>query len=160
MQDGIHQVKIGDTIESAAWLTGEETPEDLADYRDRVREAMDELCSMKGFVRGDARFSELPIGDERVPEVPDHIQGPDVRLLVGEAELIAVAPQINRRAFVGDLEPRDLSRLRQITREAWAKSNPGHVLSDVEVDDIIEETGPEAALDALRKSVQGHPHVH
>lgn len=146
-------MKIGDTIESAAWLTGEETHEQEVSYKDRVREAMGELCKNKGYRHGEVMFLKLRPGDERVPEVPDHIQGQDVQLLVGEAEVIG--KRIERRPFLGELDRKDLERLRRITRAAHHTHRPGERLSDAEVDDIIETLGPEAALDTLRRAVSG-----
>ncbi|MDJ0896924.1 MAG: hypothetical protein QNJ92_17400 [Alphaproteobacteria bacterium] len=148
-------MKIGDTIESAAWLTGEETAQDVEQHRTLVREAMDDLCQVQGFRHGPVRFHELKPGDERVPEVPDHIQGLDVRLLVGEAEVTAKRVKLERRPFIGELDRKDLERLRKITRRAHAKARPGETLTDLEVDDIIEQLGPEAALDTLRQQVNG-----
>ena len=148
-------MKIGDTIEAAHWLTGEETVLEVEMHRARVREAMDVLCKQGGFRHGPVRFMELQPDSEGVPEVPDHIQGMDVRLLVGECEIIAKRQQIEKRSFLGELDRKDLDRLRRITRRAHAKYRPRERLTDLEVDDIIEQLGPEAALDTLRKAVNG-----
>ncbi len=149
-------MKIGDTIHHSAWLTGEETVPDVERFRDRVKEGMAELCHDMGFIHGPVRWLEKRPGEEGVPEVPDHIQGQDVSLLIGEADILAKAPDIAPRKFVGDLDPKDLARLRQITRAAWAKHMPklGR-LTDAQVDDIIEDLGPDAALESVRQAVDG-----
>lgn len=148
-------MRVGDTIQSAAWLTGAETPTDRKRWEDRVTEAIDNLCGERGFTRGPVRFAEKHPLDSEVPPVPDHIQGPDVRLLVAEAEVTGEAPKVEARGFLGDLDRKDLERLRAITRQAHAKRHPGETLTDLECDDIIEEVGPEAAMDAVRKAVNG-----
>jgi hypothetical protein len=129
----------------------------IEDYRSQVIEGIDELCEEKGFVHGAPRFEELaPHSDPRVPEVPDHIHGPNVRLLIVEADLTGQVFVLSSRRFVGDLDTLDLARLRAITRKAHAEANAGQILTDMECDDMIEELGPEAALDAIRRAVDGH----
>ena len=147
-------MKIGDTVESAAWLTGAE-PEGIVDtYKRDVKGAIDRLCNLNGFIHGPVRFIERLPGMERVPDVPDHVQGPAVRLLIGEADLTAKAPEINTRSFIGDLDKKDLMRMRVITRQAHRKNNPSApILTDTQVDDIIEQIGPEAAMDAVMNAV-------
>lgn len=61
-------------------------------------------------------------GDERVPGVPDHIQGQDVRLLVGEALVLGRKTVLKLNSFLNDLDPKDLTRLRQITLQVAALS--------------------------------------
>lgn len=152
-------MRIGDTIESAAWLTGAESKDVLLAYKDRVREAVNTLCREKGFLPGPVAFTEKKPGEDRVPEVPEHLQGPNVRLLIGEADVLCKAPETGTRGFVGELELKDLLRLRAITRRAYAKEVPGGTMTDQECDDWIEELGPEAALGALRRAVdRGYVH--
>lgn len=149
-------MKTGDIVEAAYWLQGTEPEDMISTCKARVIEAIDELCAEKGFVHGPVRFEELPPhSDRRVPDVPDYIQGPDVRLLVAEADIIGPRVIETTRGFIGELDMLDLERLRTITRRAHAQTNAGQVLTDMECDDIIEELGPEAALDALRNAVNG-----
>lgn len=49
-------------------------------------------------------------------------------------------------SFVLELDPKDLLRLRQITRRV-----AGQYLADYECDMLIEELGPEVVIDELRK---------
>lgn len=145
----------GDTIESAIWLTGEET-QDLRDrYEDDVRNAVSYICHEKGYTHGPVRFVEKRPGAERVPAVPDHVQGIDVRLLIGEADVTGNVPQLERRSFIGDLDAKDLERLRTVTRREYERAHPGQSLSNEECDDIIDELGLEAAVEAVRKAVEG-----
>lgn len=150
-------MKLGDTITASIWLDGRETPAMRAEYEMQVADAMNELCNDKGFRHGPLRFEEkLPKSDPRVPEVPDHIQGPDVRLLIGEADIVGLVVIETGRAFIGDLDRLDLERLRHITRKSFVESNPGQILTDMECDDVIEELGPEAAYEAIRSAVDNH----
>ncbi len=146
-------MKPGQTIESAAWVTGEETPEQIAKYKTRVEEAIDALCAEHGMMHGPVQFIERKPGEDRVPEVPDHIQGQDVRLIGGEALVLGRKPDLRLKSFLNDLDPKDLGRLREITRRAAVKH--GQSLSTPEVDGMIEELGPEAALSTLRSAVDG-----
>lgn len=142
-------MKIGETVTASAWLTGKETPDLRAMWEARAVEAIDILCEQHGFLHGPVRYEALPPkSDRRVPEVPNHLSGPNVRLLVAEADITGIR-LIDNRAFVGDLDPKDLQRLRQINYENAAKR--GVFLTIAECDDIIEELGPEAALDTLRR---------
>lgn len=99
-------------------------------------------------------FIEKRPGEDRVPQVPAHISGPDVRLLVYEA-CVAVHPRpaiITSGGFVNDLAPDDLAKLRKITRQCHAQlfsAQPN--LTDARCDAYIEEIGPEVAIKMLRK---------
>jgi len=142
-------MQTGDVIESAIWLTGEESAEMRARYEDDVRGAIDYLCHEKGFIHGPVTFIEKRPEEDHVPEVPDHIQGQRVRLLVAEATVVAKAT--GKGSFVANLEAKDLARLRDIIRRSWSKHvNDGGLINDAECDRIIETLGPEAALDTLR----------
>lgn len=146
-------MKPGSTIETAVWLSGEETPEMLEQFRADVGAIIDKTCADQGILRAPVRLIEKRPGEDRVPTVPDHIHGPDVRLLVAEADIVGFAPETTTRRFVGDLDPRDLAKLRRITRRAYERSNPGRTLDDMQCDDVIETLGPDSAVRALRASM-------
>lgn len=143
-------MKIGDTIESAAWTTGDEPPETRAQYEEDVRFAITRLCDLNGFLHGPVTFTEFKPGDERVPEVPKHVQGSNVRLLIGEADVIARKPESKPHSFIANLDRKDLIRLRALTRKAALKMTR-RIISDVECDAIIEACGPDAAIETLRR---------
>jgi hypothetical protein len=145
-------MKIEDIVESAGWLTGTETPADRVRYEQDVAEAMDYLCAQEGLSVGPVRFTEKRPGAEDVPPVPDHISGPAVRLLVGESTITGRRPRTSVGSFVANLDKIDLDRLRRITRKAHSRTQPT-ILNDQDCDEIIEQIGPEAALDTLRKTV-------
>jgi hypothetical protein len=144
-------VKVGETLQTAIWLTGTETPELRERYEKDVTESLLSVSSGSGFVVGPIYCTELKPGEDRVPPVPDHIQGPDVRLLVVEAVLVAELLEIDNRGFIGELTDEDLAALRRITR---ARSK--YPLSDTDCDDIINELGPDSAVAALKQKDMRH----
>ena len=145
---GVCMMRLGEVIESAIWLTGEESEELRTRYEQDVSQAIDDLCYEYGMLHGPIQWVEKIPGTDRVPTVPDHIQGQRVRLLVAESTVTDYAPQTSEGSFVANLECKDVERLRLITRKAARKT-----LTDEECDEIIEEHGPEAALDTLRRQV-------
>lgn len=147
-------MRLGDTMEAAIWLAGTETPEQRTRYEADVRKAISRASRDSGLIHGPVVFTELKPGDARVPEVPAHITGPDVRLLVAEADAVDHLVVIERSGFVSDLDPIDLERLRLITRRQHERSEPGAArLTDEQADSIIEALGPDAAADAVRDAV-------
>lgn len=143
----------GDVLETAIWVTGTE-PQELKDrFANDLRDKLAEVASDEHVIIGPLIMSEMKPGEERVPQVPDSVQGPDVRLLVGQAMVMGEAFQ-SEGAFVADLEPRDLERLRTILRSVHQAYNPGKPeLSQEKCDEYINQNGPDAALDALREQV-------
>ena len=133
----------------AIWLKGDE-PQEL---KDRFESDLRDALSSTDFITGPLIMTEHKPGEDRVPPVPKEIQGPDVRLLVGEAVVVDYVP-VNEGNFVGDLEPKDLERLRTILRRVHQSYNPGKPeLSMEKCDEYINRNGPDAALDALREQV-------
>lgn len=154
-------MKLGEAIEAAVWITGDETPETRTRYKQDVSNAIDAFCSETGFLHGPVRFIEKSPGEDRVPAVPEHIEkrlrlgeieGPRIKLLVAESEIIAPAPQTNKGSFVVDLDKVDLEHLRAVTRNAHLQ-HFDKTITDPECDDVIERIGPEVALTILRRTV-------
>ena len=144
-------MKVGDYIESAIWVTGDESPSTRTRYEQDVRQAVADLCSEEGFEYGPITFTEKRPGGDRVPPVPDHVQGSRVRLLVGEALILGSCVVTSEGSFIANLDKKDLMRLRAITRNGLAKHRPDYVMTDSECDQYIEQYGPEAAVETLRK---------
>ena len=140
-------IPIGEVFEQAIWATGEEPPEMAAQFERDLRAGLAEIAAKFGVVIGTLLMTEMRPGEERVPEVPAHIHGPDVRLLVGEATVVDHVAEAHEGAFVADLEPKDLERLRTILRRVHAAWNPGKPeLSTERCDEYINQNGPDAAL--------------
>lgn len=145
-------MKVGEVIESAIWLSGEENEQMIQAFKDRVRINIDEEAKKWNVVVGPMTWVIKKPGDDRVPPVPDAIQGINVQLLVGEAMVLGpVKPVIMASSgFVYDLRREDLLLLRKITRKAHQRRQPGSGLTDAQCDAVIEQLGPEAALRTLR----------
>jgi len=142
-------MKLGDVIENAIWMTGDESVDLKAKYRNDVLGTMDDLCEREGFIHGPITMHELRPGDDRCPEVPSHIHGSRVRLLVVESTLVTKLVVDSVPSFVDNLERADLVKLRKITRDRVAKDLK-RIISNKECDEIIEMLGPDAAVSALR----------
>ena len=146
-------MKPGDILETAIWVRGDE-PEGMKARFERDMQAMlADMAMAEGIIIGALVMTEMRPGEPRVPEVPDYIQGPDVRLLVGEASVIGDVFE-SAGTFVADLEPTDLERLRTILRRVHQAYNPGKPeLTTEKCDEYINQHGPDAALAALREQV-------
>ena len=143
----------GDVIETAIWCDGTETQELKDRFKTDLRANLASMADAEGVIIGPLIMIEKKPGEDRVPKVPDGLQGPDVRLLVGEATVVGEA-FVSEGMFVADLEPRDLDRLRQILRRVHQSYNPGKPeLSQEKCDEYINQNGPDAALEALREQV-------
>jgi hypothetical protein len=143
-------MNVDDVIESAIWITGDESPKTRKRYEKDVRDAIHHTCAEEGFDHGPVVFIEKRPGDDRVPAVPDHVQGSRVRLLVAEALIVGELVASSKGSFIANLDKKDLLRLRQVTRNQWMKTHQGQTLSDSECDQYIELYGPDAAIETLR----------
>ena len=147
-------MNIGDVIESSIWLDGTETKEQRHAFEQLVIESITQYCQQNGFIHDHVIFTEKRPGEDRVPSVPKHIEIksgslPDIRLLVAESIVISKAPS-PEGSFVLNLEAKDVQRLRAITRNAYRQISQS-TLTDAECDAVIEEIGPEAAINTLRQ---------
>lgn len=140
-----------DTFETAIWLDGKETAEHVKMFIHDIKAALMREAQAKGVVVGPPTFTEKRPGEPRVPPVPKHVSGPNVRLLVVEAPVVCAAPLVKAQGFVFDLDKKDLERLRAVVRKAW--NNPA--LSDEMCDRVINKLGEEVALAALRGNTKG-----
>lgn len=142
-------LKEGDVLEFAIWMDGRETEEMKLDYAKQLSSVIAGIPA----ITGPLMMHEMRPGEDRMPEVPKGMMGPDVRLLVGESTVISLLEETEGN-FVGDLEPKDLERLRAILRRVHRSWNPGSPeLSTEKCDEYINRNGPNAALDALRNQV-------
>lgn len=141
-------MKIGDVVETAIWLTGDEPEEMKRRYIDDVCAVIEKQCHSEHVMHGPITFTEKRPGEYRVPPVPDHIQGQRVRLFVAETTIMSVI-ETKEGSFVAQLDHVDLIRLRRYTRRQARRP-----MTDQECDQIIEQYGPEAALDTLRRATR------
>lgn len=150
-------VELGTVVETAIWLNGEETPEQQKRWKEEDLPALMQVYEYEnGVILGDLDFTELLPIDERVPEVPDHIRGIDVRLLLATTQVIRYAdPKVMPRSFIEDIAYEDLQLLRDATRSAHKKNSPEVPrLSDKRCDEIIEYLGPETADRVLHDAIK------
>lgn len=146
-------IKPGECFETGFWMTGSESePQITACCRD-MEAAFKKLALDAGVIIAPAIFTIKVPGDERVPEVPHHVRGHCVTLLVGEARIVGWAPQASPAgSFVQDLDLIDRARLRAITRRAHKNAHPSAArLSDADCDRMAEQIGPESAGRAIRE---------
>lgn len=148
-------MNVGDIIEAAMWVTGDESPDLRRRYEKDVTEAIYETCATERFLCGPITWAEKLPEDERSPPVPDNLQGQRVRLLVAEADIVGLMPETNPDSFIANLELDDLKRLRGITRAVHVKQFK-KLITDAECDEVIEALGPDAAIDALRNGASVH----
>ncbi len=144
-------MKPGDVVEIAFWLSGKETEEQLKHWKEVFCTDVVKRTEHANNVEiGPLEFSVKKPGDDRVPNVPDEISGPDVKLIVAEAKVggYKLAPLQTQSGFVYDLTKTDLHRLRSITRKAHAKRT-GQRLTDAQCDQVIEHLGPDVAIKTL-----------
>ncbi len=147
-------MKPGDVLETAIWMNGEEPPELKVRFEKDLRASLAHMAEAEAVIIGPLVVTEKRPGEDRVPEVPDYIQGPDVRLLVGETKVVGLPFCNDDSAFVADLDVADLARLRAILRRVHRAYNPGKPeLSTEKCDEYINLNGPDAALAALREQV-------
>lgn len=140
-------MRVGDIVHTSMWIDGRETPEIRKQYEEDVNEALTDICESNGFDIGPVTFIEKHPEDNDVPPVPDHINGDRIRLLYAEADVVSKKMLSSKGSFIADLDKKDLELLRNITRKG-----AGVFLADAQCDEIIEELGPEAAMDAVRKN--------
>ena len=145
----------GELVEMAIWLSGTETPEQIERWKNIDCPNMARATERQNNVAiGPLEFTVKKPGEDRVPQVPEHIHGPDVRLLVCEAQTFApksnLTMQTRGLGFIHDLTPDDLAKLRKMTRRAHAKANPGDRLNNQQCDRVIESLGPDIAVRTLR----------
>lgn len=136
-------MKIGDLAECAIWLDGTETEAHLKQWAHDCPFMMANTHEPK-LKLGPVDFELKRPGQDRVPRVPDHVKGPDVRLLVATAEVIGFE-QVRKDSFLSELSEADLVRLRAATRKAHGRNLPDNVC-----DQIIERLGPVAATQDAR----------
>lgn len=139
-------MKSGDLAECAIWIDGTETETMLRQWMTdcgyMMAHAHDPVLKL-----GPIQFEIKRPGQDRVPQVPDHLSGPDVRLLVATAEVLGFETT-KRESFIDQLDKRDLIRLRSITRKGSSKR-----LTDAQCDQLIERLGPNAAAQTVRSGM-------
>jgi len=134
------RVQVGDVVQAAMWFA---TPEERVAAKQHIESELAQY-----WVVGPIEWAEKHPEDAGVPEPPEGSPR-STRLLVAEATVLHLPMVVAEGNFTAELEAKDLTRLRQITRDAcWRFQH--RWLTDAECDAVINELGPDAALKALR----------
>ena len=148
-------------LEVAIWYDANEYVDPIKSCSGSIKDMIDIMCAGTKDTHGDIDYKILKPGDDRVPIVPrwlEKVNGAMPRLLVAttKTRLMSSVSNVNQELpnIVGDLDKKDLTRLRYITRKAHRKSRPhDSPLTDPECDQIIDKLGIEIVMDQLKYSV-------
>lgn len=145
-------MKPGDVLTAAIWMDGRETADQRAQFEKDIQEALAAGQSQRKVIMGPITWVEKRPGDDQVPPVPDHIAGPNVRLLVAESRVMGLVANINSPiGFIHDLEPDDLALLMRITRKNYEQAYPNEPrLTDRQCHTLINDLGPDVAVATLQ----------
>ena len=138
--------RLGDTLEVALWYNADQ-PGEQQSAKHGIYKALGITEDQQALEIGPISFEDLEPGDERCPlPNPDFAGRP--RLMVGFALVVKLNTQSigTEVGFSKDLDPHDLTKLRRLTQRAYQKENRGaHPLTDEQLDEYIDDTGPETA---------------
>lgn len=156
-------MKHGEPVESAFWLDGTEDEELLKGIKGKIVNKLLEQANKHNLTVGKVHFEELDPLSDRVPAVPDHIQGPNVRLLVGWS-LAQYKPMYGPKydtPHMDDLTKESRQRLREKTKEMYAKKHPNEPpLTDKEADVFAEQLFPRTAAAELKEAIDSEETFH
>ena len=135
-------------------MDGRETEIHIKQFKLDCLEAFRYIGSRNGVLFGGVEYEKKKPYDDMVPPVPDGCAERELTFLVASAKVVWTPSFGSPRPdslFAAQLEPDDLRRLRKLTREAYTKAYKGKLpLTDAQADTLINELGPEAAVDSLR----------
>ena len=143
-------------LEIAIWYDANEHLDPINSCSESIKDLLEIMCTKRKVIRGGVSYEVLYPGDDRVPPVPhwlENINGVVPRLLVATSEIVSSGQQ-EPIGIIGDLDKKDIARLRIITRRAHHRSYPHDTrLADHECDQIIDKLGLEVVMDQLRSNV-------
>ena len=142
-------------IEFAIWYDANEHLDPINSCSESIKDALDAICVKNKVGHGKISYEILKPGDDRVPSVPRWLEttnGVIPRLLVATAETLGYVYQ-GSMGIVGDLDKKDIARLRVIVRRVHQKFHPKTTsLTNQECDRIIDQQGMDVVMDQLRSS--------
>ncbi len=143
-------------LELAIWYDANKHSDIINLCSESVIDVLDTVCTKNDTRHDDVNLEILKPGDDRVPPVPRWLEltdGAIPRLLVATTRVISNVPQVPV-GIIGDLDKKEIARLRVITCREHQKIYPNDVpLTDEECDQIIDKFGLEVVMDQLRSSV-------
>lgn len=147
-----------DELEVAVWYDANEYADPIKSCRGSIGDMINIMCDAAKNVHGDIDYEILKPGDDRVPSVPrwlEKINGAIPRLLVAntKTQLMSSVRQ-EPPSIIGDLDKKDIARLRVITQKSHHKSYPNdNSLTNYECDQVIDKLGLEIVMEQLKSSV-------
>jgi hypothetical protein len=153
-------MKIGDTAQFGFWVSDDMPAEDIHDYKQRAQDSLNASAAYQGVKLGKFHWRTLRPNEEDAGTPPEEVTGINVRMLVVEADVTAIIQAKQQNNFVSDLGFKDLQRLREITREQYAKANnvPKNYLQDSACDEVLNELGPDVLEMIIREAVDASKH--
>ena len=146
----------GNEVEFAIWYDAGEHLDPINSCSESIKDALDAVCATKNVGHGEISYEILKPGDDRVPLVPrwlEIITGAIPRLLLATTKTTSSLHH-GPTGIIGDLDKKDIVRLRVITRRAHRMAHPKTTpLTNQECDRIIDQVGIEVVMDQLRSSV-------
>ncbi len=143
-------------IEFAIWYDASEHLDPINSCSESIKDALDAICTNKNVGHGEISYEILKPGDDRVPLVPrwlEIITGAIPRLLLATTKTTSSLHK-GPTGIIGDLDKKDIARLRAITRRVHRKSYPKTTsLTNQECDRIIDQIGMEVVMAQLRSNV-------
>jgi len=143
-------------LEIAIWYDANEHSDIINLCSKSIIDVLDTVCTKNNTHHGKVNFAILKPGDDRVPQVPrwlEIIDGVCPELLVATTKVIDNVQEVPM-GITGDLDKKDVVRLRVITRREFQMQYPYAIsLTDYECDQIIDKLGLEVVMDQLSSSV-------
>ena len=144
-----------DDLEVSLWYDANVHSDPINSCSESIGDMLDLICKKNGMVHSNIRYEILKPEDDRVPPVPrwlENINGVVPRLLVAVTKVTRDLHQ-EPMGMSGDLDKKDLARLRTITRREHRKAHPNTTpLTDHECDQLIDRLGLEVVLEQLGSS--------
>ena len=143
-------------LEFAIWYNANEHSDIINSCSKSIIDVLDTICTKNNTHHDEVNFEILKPGDDRVPQVPrwlEIIDGVCPELLVATTKVIGNVQEVPI-GITGDLDKKDLARLRIITQREFRMQYPSAIpLTDHECDQIIDKLGLDVVMDQLSSSV-------
>ncbi len=148
----------GEELEVAIWYDANEYVDPIKSCSESIGDMIGIMCAGTKDTHGNIDYKILKPGDDRVPPVPRwlaKVKNATPRLLVATTKT-KLMDSVHQElpSIVGDLDKKDIARLRVITQRAHHKSYPNNKnLTDYECDQVIDKLGIEIVMEQLKSSV-------
>ncbi len=144
-----------DDLEVSLWYDANVHSDPINSCSESIGDMLDLICKKNGVVHGEIRYEILKPEDDRVPPVPrwlENTNGVVPRLLIAITKVTKTLHQ-ESKGMSGDLDKKDLARLRTIVRRKHCMAYPNTTpLTNKECDLFIDKLGLEIVLEQLGSS--------